>query len=391
MRSQTGTAVAGAQPKLAGLDGLRAIAVLLVFLFHNSVLWCGWIGVQAFFVLSGFLITRVLYRAKGAPLGDYLREFYGRRSLRIFPIYFATLALLAFAVLAGLEIRGLKAGLPFALTYTYNWYHMSAGFDHTKVIAHFWTLCVEEQFYLFWPFVIFFCPESGLRRLLWAVVLLGPLLRTVTWFVIMAHPGEFFEPHIALYVATTSHLDAFALGGLASLYPFERVRPALLLAAVSTMLAGLAIMQWSPVPLGATSLGFPLGLEPAYGFIWVYSLLNLTSALLISCLVRRQVAPWLFDFGPLRYLGKISYGFYLLHYPAQSLVSKLLLPDGSLVLRMAVQFALTATLAGLSFHLIESRFSVLKDRWFPTHAASYGARGDGERRSLALRQYPRES
>ncbi len=150
---------AAATGRLSGLDGLRAIAVLLVFLFHDTLLGCGWIGVQIFFVLSGYLITGLLYRAKGVPFGQYVREFYGRRSLRIFPVYFAILTLFWTASRLGLEMHGLRAGLPFAYTYTYNWYHTTAGFEHSRLISHFWSLCVEEQFYLIWPCLIFSVPH----------------------------------------------------------------------------------------------------------------------------------------------------------------------------------------------------------------------------------------
>jgi len=84
----------GENGKLAGLDGLRAVAVLLVVVFHDELLEFGWVGVQTFFALSGYLITGLLYRARDVPLGSYLKDFYGRRALRIFPLYYVVIAML---------------------------------------------------------------------------------------------------------------------------------------------------------------------------------------------------------------------------------------------------------------------------------------------------------
>ncbi len=126
----------------------------MVLLFHQGLLPFGWVGVQIFFVLSGYLITRLLVEARGERLRSYLRTFYGRRSLRIFPLYFAVILVCWLALSAGISLNGVAAGLPFAATYTYNLFHASSHFEHSKLITHFWSLCVEEQFYLVWPFLI---------------------------------------------------------------------------------------------------------------------------------------------------------------------------------------------------------------------------------------------
>jgi len=159
------------------LDGVRTLAVLLVALFHQEICPFGWVGVQIFFVLSGFLITRILVQAREAPFGVYLRNFYGRRSLRIFPLYFSVVGLLAIGVAAGVSMNGVREGLIYAATYTYNLFHATNQFKHSKIIAHFWSLCVEEQFYLVWPFLLYFTRPSATRRVLAGIVLAGPLVR----------------------------------------------------------------------------------------------------------------------------------------------------------------------------------------------------------------------
>ena len=133
------------------LDGVRALAFLAVFWNHarpDPYNW-GAMGVQVFFALSGFLITRILAQSESGQPGADLRRFYIRRTLRIFPLYYTLL------VLIGL-IRGWND--PFwHLTYTYNIkVYLVHGFD--PVLAHFWTLCVEEQFYLIYPLIFWLTP-----------------------------------------------------------------------------------------------------------------------------------------------------------------------------------------------------------------------------------------
>jgi peptidoglycan/LPS O-acetylase OafA/YrhL len=357
-------------PRVPCLDGLRTLAVLLVVLFHQEVLPFGWVGVQIFFVLSGYLITRLLVRASDVPLGEYLRDFYGRRSLRIFPLYFAVVGALALAVW-GLHARlvGVAEGLPFAATYTYNIWHATSHFVHSKVITHFWSLCVEEQFYLVWPFLIYFCPRAKLGTTLKTIVLLGPFVRGATWWL-LSRPGlAVHQPDVAVYVLTPSHVDAFAIGGYFALFPLGGSRRALFASFATLLAAGVLIVLFSDASgwsYAATwsSLGFPLGMGPGYALIWGFSLMNVCSALLIDCIAHRKFAPWFFEFPVLNYLGKISYGLYVFHYPLQSAVSKLL-PNAGLLPQLALQLALTVAIASASFHLWESRFSRMKDVWFP--------------------------
>lgn len=370
-----GTAANQVENKLAGLDGLRAVAVLMVLLFHQEVLPVGWAGVQIFFVLSGYLITRSLFRTRGLGIGTYLRDFYGRRSLRVFPLYFSVLLALTLAVLLGMTTPGVGKGLPYAFTYTYNLWHATNSYIHSKLIAHFWSLCVEEQFYLVWPFLIYFCPERALKPMLLGIVLLGPLIR---WAIagLLLLPGVPANPdtHVALYVLTPSHADAFALGAYASLFSFRGRAKGALYATLALQLAcGLAVAAFADRHVGGEkpptwdTLGYPLGMAAGFAYVWGYSLFNFASAFLIDCLVHRRLASWFFDSTAMRYLGKISYGFYVFHYPVQAVLAPWL--HGSLVLMILVQVLVTTGIASLSFHLWEARFLTLKDRFF-SHAAA---------------------
>jgi peptidoglycan/LPS O-acetylase OafA/YrhL len=346
--------------KLPGLDGLRAIAVLLVVLCHQYVLSIGWVGVQMFFVLSGYLITGLLTRARDQPLGAYLRDFYGRRALRIFPLYYAVLAVLAVASMAHLRLGGVREGLPFAATYTYNFWFATNG-TLSYLLTHFWSLCVEEQFYLVWPFVIYLCPPRFTRTLLLAVIVASPLVRALMmhWLVARGNPGDRF---IALDVLTPTHFDAFAIGAYAALFPLGGSRRGLLVSSAVLATAGVVLVVRDHLPW--SSGGYPLGLAAGYAFIWGYSLINLCSAFLIDCLAHRKFLPRLFESRALTYLGQISYGLYVLHYPVQWIVDKAL-PGRIAPVHIAVQVLITVGLATLSYRFWEVRFLALKDRWFP--------------------------
>jgi len=363
-KSNVSEAPAFQHGKLVGLDGLRAVAVLLVILFHQDVLPGGWIGVQIFFVLSGYLITGLLFEARDNPLGRYLKSFYGRRALRIFPLYYAYLAAVGGLLWLGVDLPNVAAGMPAAATYTYNLWHASDAFARSLVLTHLWSLSAEEQFYLFWPLLIFFCPRDRIRGVLIAIVVCGPIVRFLTERI-LSQPGlpVYAYKHVVVYVLTTSHLDAFAIGGFARLFPWGGARKALW-ATFAALLVGGLLVKFS-VGLSWSTLGYPLALPHRYGFIWGYTLLNVCSALLIDCLVSRQFFPRIFEASSLSYLGKISYGIYVLHYPIQFAVERVV-PGAPLPVRIAIQLILTILLADISFRYFESKILVFKDRWFPT-------------------------
>ena len=162
---------------LSGLDGLRGLAIALVLVhsltmfvhpvsaggqLYHAALAFGWSGVQLFFVLSGFLITGILLDTRPTP--HYFRNFYIRRALRIFPLYYVTLAV-AFIVLPALDrMPQVYAGdyphQAFLWLYLSNWRHdIGGGF------SHYWSLALEEQFYLVWPLVVFFCSRPTLLKI----------------------------------------------------------------------------------------------------------------------------------------------------------------------------------------------------------------------------------
>ena len=143
-----------------GLDSFRLFAFMAVYLYHVGVMPSGYVGVLAFFVLSGFLLTPILVDMRRELSGRrFFLNFYGRRWLRIFPLYYFYLALIAAA--AGGQLIGRAPSvlqhatgqLVYALTYTYDFFHASSGYRFSPLLTHFWSLAVEEQFYVVWPLV----------------------------------------------------------------------------------------------------------------------------------------------------------------------------------------------------------------------------------------------
>ena len=158
---------------IPGLDGLRAIAFLLVFAFHTDYLQFGWVGVSLFFVLSGFLITGILLEMKNSlATRDYFFKFYGRRFLRIFPLYYFYLILMTVLALwlISISYRPLYMQIFldqvwYAVFYVYDFFFGTIYSEFTFFLDHFWSLSVEEQFYIFWPLLILLVPEKSRKKL----------------------------------------------------------------------------------------------------------------------------------------------------------------------------------------------------------------------------------
>jgi peptidoglycan/LPS O-acetylase OafA/YrhL len=286
------------------LDGLRAFAVAGVVIHH--FLANGWgtgaiLGVKLFFVLSGFLITTILLRARGGVEvgGDRWHEakrFYVRRFLRIFPLYyFVVLVCLVIDLEPAREIVGWLA------TYTLNFKIAWQGYYEAS-FAHFWTLAVEEQFYLAWPWVILFAPRRWLPAITAALVAVGPLYR---WQATMGDGSG-----LATYVMTPAYADTLGMGALLAVLSHdagwrrlvEKHLTATVLpfsAATFLTLYYLEARGWD----GGAGLFFgDLALSGV--FCW-----------LIAGAARGFGGPagQLLEARPFRYLGRISYGIYVYH------------------------------------------------------------------------------
>jgi peptidoglycan/LPS O-acetylase OafA/YrhL len=360
---------------IPGLDGLRALAFLAVLGRHTDNFKFGWAGVQLFFVLSGFLITDILIRMKTRLTHrDFFIKFYGRRCLRIFPLYYFYLGILVcFIILPYLNFNPLQKELGesfwdqirYAVSYLYDFYRAGANSTPSHFLYHLWSLSVEEHFYLFWPLVIFFTPETKFRRMFLAIIALGPLLRICIKILVQVQPALFTDPALTIYVLPFSHVDAFALGAYISRFkiPYPRLQWMALLVLVPAL--GILSQYLATGKLALGALGYDIPLYHSYEEIWGYSLLNYFFAVMIYCVVRTGLFIHVLENPVLRYLGKISYGLYVYHTAIIWFIPQLHLPLQSGSVKLYI-FALGCTtfVATLSYYLIEKPINNLKDKLF---------------------------
>jgi peptidoglycan/LPS O-acetylase OafA/YrhL len=366
---------------IPGLDGVRAVAFLIVFFFHTRNLPFGWMGVQLFFVLSGFLITDILLRMKEKlPRREFFAKFYGRRFLRIFPLYYFYLALLGLLIyfLPSLGLNALKReiGANFvdqiwvAVFYVFDFFHASAFFERSRFFTHLWSLSVEEQFYLVWPLLIFLTPRDKFKQLCLTAIGLGVVFRLVITLIYrtQAFPFLLSDPQQAVNVLPFSHLDAFAFGAFISRFEIPRPRLQLLILAVIIPTIGL-LTDFMTKGTMTFALGYDLPMTGYYKEVWGYSLLNYFFALFIYCVARANLFTTILESAPLRYLGKISYGLYVYHYGVIAIASALFRKYGLGYSIRSLEFfaasmGATLLIATLSFYLLEKPLIDLKDRYF---------------------------
>lgn len=295
---------------------------------HAGLIGFGWLGVQLFFVLSGYLITRTLLadHVKIASFGDTLKLFYLKRALRIFPIYYLFLGYFA-VVYAVRELpKAVPLQMPYALTYTYNFAAVFKWCKYSPIFTHLWSLSVEEQFYLIWPLcVLLLYPLGRLKSLIVACILLAPIFRAALGYFLVQHPNEALTSvGRVIYCLPLSHFDAFAWGALLNfvrLPTHHRVTQYTMLLLALFIAAGVAncYLRPSPIPF-LSSLGYPLHGAGNGQYIWSYTLANALFAALLAWIItleRDSIYTTLRKilYTPvLLWIGKISYGIYLFHW-----------------------------------------------------------------------------
>ena len=384
---------------IRNLDGVRGLAILLVVLFHlpmspgwggalGLTLPFGWMGVQLFFVLSGFLITRILLRSKEERLGPYLKRFYVRRVLRIFPLYYGYLLVLALVYAATANPGQLERYWPYLATFTWNWTRADAAWEESNLFVHLWSLSVEEQFYLLWPLLAFALPRRGLLIAALTAICACPFVRMACADAYTARGLAPYTVFDATYWNTLGQLDAFAWGALLTLVPANALarapaRATLLGAAVLFAVAGVGWQLWTVAPppplqdahcevtLATAGYWFPLGLPTPLGassaqHVWGYTVIDMLSAALVLYAITRP-PTWLLANRAIVDVGQVSYGMYVLHLPVLALVTWL--GAGRLeVTSWAGAACYLAILYGLSkavFLLWERPFLRLKARFAP--------------------------
>jgi peptidoglycan/LPS O-acetylase OafA/YrhL len=307
------------------LDGIRGLAILLVMLFHfgafmpaemaSGSLACkllgrvggsGWCGVDLFFVLSGFLITGILYDTRGSR--GYFRTFYARRAVRIFPLYYGLL-LVAFVVVPRLAPRTFWPGVPAAdrvwfWLYGVNFLRVFKGPASVGSLEHLWSLAVEEHFYLVWPLLVL---RLG-RRTLMGVCAVVPLASLALRSYLVLRGWI-----VAAYMLTPCRIDAMAIGaflalavrgpgGVAAVLPRARVAA---LAAGLPLLLMIGRRHGLLYHLGGEvqTVGYPL-LAVFFGSMMVLAVASPASS----------SYGWAVRMPALRFVGKYSYGVYMYHF-----------------------------------------------------------------------------
>lgn len=356
------------------LDGVRGLAILLVLCYHAYYNEYGWIGVELFFVLSGYLITRGLVQDAALPLKDFLKRFYMRRVLRILPVYYLyvivlTIALTCLPALAVLRPPTHKFWL-YIYTYTTNYGCLFGSFT---LCNHLWSLAIEEQFYLVWPFVMYCIPRRHLPRVLLALLVICPLFRFIIPMVmgLLHMPAE--KHAFFLYLLTFTHVDGFAVGALIAVVGAQTIqRPArwLALSFVVLLLVGLVSYWCANNTLDGyfTTFGYSDNLKANYLYVTGYSLLFLTAGFLIVTVQHNGVLARIFSWHPLVFLGKISYGIYIYHIALRTYMK--MAHPGLLqtYFGLAIFIVFSTLIAWVSYSYFETPFLALKSRFY-AHSA----------------------
>lgn len=349
------------------LDGYRAFAVLAVMAYHYDLLAWGFLGVKAFFVLSGFLITKILVMKSERPFGEYLGVFYQRRALRIFPLYFAYLLALAAGHLAVGVPHGFDANWLYLFTYTTNFARLDPSWFGSPFFTHLWSLSIEEQFYLVWPLMVY--PLARKPRLFLlvvaGVVLSLPFVQHALTGWLAAGRGSQAGQDIADWLPT-AHFDALALGAALTFLPLERISGRISVVAFVAVTALCIGVGWSGQERDLSHYLISTPFDQAiltlrHDIVWGSSLLNLAFASLILIFLRASVVRRAASLKPLVWVGKISYGMYVFHWPLMVPFRKLGWTDSSWFF---VPYALLVVgVASASFVLFERYFLRKKKRY----------------------------
>jgi peptidoglycan/LPS O-acetylase OafA/YrhL len=369
------------------LDGVRGLAIIVVMFYHYEVRawpwkaglgklgWLvaseGWLGVNLFFVLSGFLITGILFDTKDCA--NFFRVFYARRTLRIFPVYYMMLTFM-FIIVPVFSGAGTPLGRQL-----WSWFYLTNvpiafdGFSGTPwFTAHFWSLAIEEQFYLLWPLLVFARPLRSLVR-----ICVGLLVATLAARVICHALGVPW--HFTSYF-TLLRFDDLVCGALAALLlRDQQYGQKLLRVAWACMIAlgvaCLALVLWRHFPAMWDGVTHTVGFSVFSAFFAVMIVVAVTSP-------SRSLVARFWSNPALRFFGKYSYGMYVYHqYMRRGIdslgldVEKLTYYQRSAAVGhatyLSLNFAGTLVLALVSWHVLERPILGLKARfpYVPRQAA----------------------
>jgi peptidoglycan/LPS O-acetylase OafA/YrhL len=361
------------------LDGIRAYAVLMVCVFHffmvnesglyetNKILGIalfktaelGQKGVELFFLLSGFLITNILMETKESP--KYFTVFYIRRFLRIFPLYYFVL-FISFIILPGLYTPDADAQTiidkqVWLWTYTANLsgFWGEGGWDagsNFPWFVHFWSLCVEEHFYLFWPLLIFLSSEKWLPKIMFMVILFSVFSILLNSF---GYSSKFFG------ISSINYAGILSLGGLIAYHKMDPER--------FENINKFALKFILPAGILFLVSNFTPRRFQVHEILTLFSSVVFFSMLMIITLKGHKLTDQLFNHRKLFFIGKISYGIYVYHgllvpflktYFYDGFLSKVSNPIFSTIVYTIICTTLAIILAWISWEILESQLLKLK-------------------------------
>ncbi|MCB0503143.1 MAG: acyltransferase [Bacteroidetes bacterium] len=409
---------------IKSFDGMRGVFALCVITAHWSldlpILPIGWEGLQIFFVLSGFLITRILLNEREKPayrpegqFGGFMKQFMLKRVFRIFPLYFSYV-LLMYALRYGLgdmkfiqnQTAELEVNGIWLLTYLYNFkdvlnHLLGWPMAESPFFTHLWSLAVEEQFYVFFPFIIYFVRGRALKVTIVAMIVIPFVTRIFGYPYLAAIAEANHYGHdwaiLNIYRNFFFQFDSLAIGAAAAIFDVSKIKNVrvwffvvLALIVGSYAYNGYLMMQVvydntdhiasifktgnSMSILGYINiLGHPEMLTFNHQYIYVFSLVNLAGFFMVACSVQRKtVFKFLFESKVFVYLGKISYGTYVFHFAFMQfflfLAKKFAFvpPSGHMypvqVLYFLIYLGFLYGLAHLSFKYFEMFFLNLKKK-----------------------------
>ncbi|MDH6179937.1 peptidoglycan/LPS O-acetylase OafA/YrhL [Microbacteriaceae bacterium SG_E_30_P1] len=339
---------------LSGLDGLRAVAVLAVMVFHFTPIAApgGYIGVDVFFVISGFLITGLLLREHTSRGRISLRQFWMRRARRLLPALVLVVAVCSAAAffVGGDVIVGLGVQILGAATFSSNWIYIAQGtsyFDGTtpELFRNLWSLAVEEQFYLVWPLLLVALLLLRKRRTRIAIVLAIAAASAAAMAVLAPASGDATR----VYYGTDTHAFGLALGAALAMLLSARFSP-------GSVAPPRRWLAWA----GAVAVGgivlLAVAMPAEDPFVTRGGLVLVALLTVVAIAGATEAGSWLgrsLDAAPLRWIGERSYGLYLWHWPVLILVAATLPRDAAWWTAPVLALAITTLAAALSYSFVE--------------------------------------